>query len=114
MIWVVPVISIILSILIKITAKNSEITLDFIDFLDFGFALAVTSMTMILTNLRSDTGSWLLFIFFILVISTAAIVNRLCWDKTKKRVKILGVVIPDIVGITMLVVSIIYIGGGIN
>lgn len=113
-IWIAPTLSVVLTIIIKIVAKHSEISLSLVDFLDFGFALAVTSIIMILTNFSNDTGPWLIAIFFILVFSIAIIVNRLCWDKENKRVRIIGVIIPDIMGIAMLVISVMYIEGGIK
>ena len=36
-IWITPVISIVLTIVIKISAKPEFLTLGFIDYLDFGF-----------------------------------------------------------------------------
>ncbi|MCL2563636.1 MAG: hypothetical protein FWE08_06335 [Oscillospiraceae bacterium] len=114
LIWVVPVLSIFLSILIKTTAKNSLIPLTIIDFLDFGFGLAITSITIILTNLHNDAGIWLLVFYFMGIFATANIVHRRYWNKDKQSLKLIGVIVPDILGVILLVVAIIYVGGGIT
>ena len=42
--WMSPIVSIILTIVIKISAKPEFLTLGFIDYLDFGFDLAISSI----------------------------------------------------------------------
>ena len=109
--WIVPIISIILTIVIKISAKPEFVTLGFIDYLDFGFDLSITSMIMLLTGITDDTGIWLLLLSFLLVMITSILVSRLGWNKETKQQKFLGVLIPDIIGTLLLIMSILYIGG---
>ena len=111
MVWIVPIISIILTIVIKISAKPEFVTLGYIDYLDFGFDLSITSMIMLLTGITDVTGLWLLLISFLLVMITSILVNRLGWYKETKQPKFLGVLIPDIIGTLLLIMSILYIGG---
>lgn len=113
-VWLVPIVSIILTIVVKISAKPEFLTLGFIDYLDFGFDLSITSMVMLLTCIKNDAGLWLLLISILLVMITSIIVNRLGWNKETKQQKFLGVFIPDVVGILLLVISTLYIGGVIK
>lgn len=113
-VWLVPIISIILTIVIKISAKPEFLTLGFIDYLDFGFDLSITSMIMLLTGIKNDAGLWLLLLSFLLVMITSILVNRLGWNKDTKQPKIQGVLIPDVVGIILLVISTLYMGGVIK
>ena len=113
-VWLVPIVSIILTIVVKISAKPEFLTLGFIDYLDFGFDLSITSMVMLLTGIKDDAGLWLLLISILLVMITSIIVNRLGWNKETKQQKFLGVFIPDVVGILLLGISTLYIGGVIK
>ena len=45
---------------------------------------------------------------------TSILVNRLGWDKGTKQQKFIGVIIPDIVGIFLLVIASLYVGGVIR
>lgn len=116
-IWIIPVFSILLTVVVKIAAKPEFMTLNYIDYLDFGFDLSITSMVILLTANESDenhVGLWLLVLSFLLVMITSIIVNRLGWNKETKQQKFLGVFIPDIVGILLLVVATLYVGGVIR
>lgn len=114
-VWLVPIVSILLTIVIKISAKPESVTLSYIDYLDFGFDLSITSMIMILTGIKNDTvGLWLLLISFLLVMITSIIVNRLGWVKATSHQKLIGVLIPDVVGLLLLIGATLYIGGVIK
>lgn len=109
--WITPIISIILTIIIKIAAKPEFLTLGYIDYLDFGFDLSISSIIVIVTGIRDNTGIWLLLFAFMLIMITAILVNRLGWDKSTKQEKPVGVIIPDIVGVFLLVIASLYMGG---
>ena len=66
-VWLVPVASILLTVVIKIAAKPEFMTLGFTDYLDFGFDLSITSMIVLLTGIKgeNDAGIWLLFLSFL-------------------------------------------------
>ncbi len=116
-IWIIPVFSILLTVVVKIAAKPEFMTLNYIDYLDFGFDLSITSMVILLTANVSDenhVGLWLLVLSFLLVMITSIIVNRLGWNKETNQQKFLGVFIPDIVGILLLIVATLYVGGVIR
>lgn len=83
-IWLVPIASILLTIVIKISAKPESVTLGITDYLDFGFDLSITSMVVLLTGIKDDAGIWLLFLSLLLVVITSIIVNRIGWKKIPK------------------------------
>lgn len=113
-VWLVPIISIILTIVIKISAKPEFVTLGVTDYLDFGFDLSIISMIMLITRIPDDMGIWLLLLSFLLVMVTSILVSRVGWNKETKQQKILGVLVPDITGILLLVLSTLYIGGSLK
>ena len=113
-IWITPVISIVLTIVIKISAKPEFLTLGFIDYLDFGFDLSISSIIVLLAGIKDDTGIWLLLFSFILIMITSILVNRLGWDKSTKQERLIGVIIPDVVGIYLLIKASLYVGGVIK
>lgn len=110
-IWLVPIASILLTVVVKISAKPDFVTLGFIDYLDFGFDLSITSMVVLLTGINDSVGIWLLFFSFLLVVITSTIVNRVGWKKDTKEQNLIGVLFPDAIGIILLVVATLYMGG---
>lgn len=112
-VWLVPVASILLTVVIKIAAKPEFMTLGFTDYLDFGFDLSIASMIVLLTGIKgeNDAGIWLLFLSFLLIVITSIIVNRIGWEKDTKEQKLIGVLLPDIIGIILLIVATLYMGG---
>lgn len=112
--WLTPVISIVLTVVIKISAKPEFLTLGFIDYLDFGFDLLISSIIVLLSGIRNSLGEWLLLFAFILIMITSILVNRLGWNKDTKQLNVVGVIIPDFVGISLLVIASLYIGGVIK
>lgn len=113
-IWLVPIASILLTVIIKISAKPDFVTLGFVDYLDFGFDLSITSMVVLLTGIKDDAGIWILFLSFLLVVVTSTIVNRVGWKKDTKEQNLAGVLFPDVIGIILLVVATLYMGGVIK
>ena len=114
-IWVIPITTIVLTIVIKISAKNESVNLGMADWFDFGFDLSISSMVLLLTNVDiSNTALWMLLLFFLLIMITTIIVNRVGWNKREKKLNLAGIVLPDIMGIILLVVSTLYVGGVIN
>ncbi len=113
-VWLVPCVSIILTILIKIASKPESLSLKMVDIFDFGFDLSISAMIVILTGVTNTLGVWLLFAFFVLVIIASILVSRLGWNKETQMLNWLGVLIPDGVGIFILVIATLYIGGVIK
>lgn len=113
-IWLTPVVTITLTGLIKIAAKPEFVTLGYIDYMDFGFDLCIASMIMLLTGNKDELWVWLLLLSFIVVMITAIIVNRVGWSRETKLIRLIGVILPDIIGILLLVIVTLYIGGRIQ
>ena len=109
--WITPIVCIVLSILIKISAKPSQMSLGFMDFIDFGFELSISSVVALLVEIKSNMGAWLLFFSFFLIILTSVIVSRVGWDKDTKKPHIGGVLLSDAVGIFLLIIIGLYIRG---
>lgn len=113
--WLVPIVSIVLTLLIKISSKPEFISLNYKDFVDFGFDLSITSMILLLTSIRSDiTGIWLLLLSFVLIMIVSVLVNRIGWDKEKDEPRLMGIIVPDILGIFLLIMATLYSGGAIR
>lgn len=110
-IWIVPIVSIVLTIVIKIAAKNESETLGFVDYLDFGFDLSISAMTVILINAHSQVAVWLLLLFFLLIMIASVLVNRIGWNKHQHQINLKGIIIPDVVGVFLLVIATLYEGG---
>lgn len=114
-IWLVPIITILLTVIIKMSARNQSVDFRGIDFLDFGFDLSISAIVVLLTNVRdSNLTAWFMLLFFVVIMIITIIVNRIGWNTREKRINLAGAIIPDIIGIFLLVVAILYVGGTIN
>ena len=117
-IWIAAVTAIVLTMLIKISSKPDYISLNKRDFFDFGFDLSISSIILVLTNIGNKTvqtsilsGIWILMISFVLIMAVSVLVNRKGWIKDKQEPNLLGVILPDILGIGLLIVATLYVGG---
>lgn len=115
MFWITPVICIVLTIIIKISAKPEFVTLGFVDYLDFGFDLSISSIIILVSEIisgtKNETGIWLLLAAFVLILITSIIVQRLGWKKSTHQLRFIGAIIPDVVGVFLLVIASLYTGG---
>ena len=114
-IWLVPIITILLTVIIKMSARNQSVDFRGIDFLDFGFDLSISAIVVLLTNVRdSNLTAWFMLLFFVVIMIITIIVNRIGWNTREKRINLAGAIIPDIIGIFLLEVAILYVGGTIK
>ena len=114
-IWLVPIITILLTVIIKMSARNQSVDFRGIDFLDFGFDLSISAIVVLLTNVRdSNLTAWFMLLFFVVIMIITIIVNRIGGNTREKRINLAGAIIPDIIGIFLLVVAILYVGGTIK
>lgn len=113
-IWLTPIVGILLTVIIKISSKPEFMTIGFTDYLDFGFDLSISSITVLVAGIKDNTGIWLLIISFIVIMITSTLVNRSGWDKSTKQQKKFGIIVPDIVGVFLLVIASLYVGGVIK
>ena len=110
-IWLVPIITILLTVIIKMSARNQSVDFRGIDFLDFGFDLSISAIVVLLTNVRdSNLTAWFMLLFFVVIM----IITIIVWNTREKRINLAGAIIPDIIGIFLLVVAILYVGGTIK
>lgn len=114
MLWLIPIVSITFTIIMKISAKPNFMTIGYIDYLDFGFDLSISSVIALLTGIKDITGAWLLFFAFMLIMITSIFVNRAGWNKDTKQLRLRGVIIPDLVGVFLLIMVSLYMGGAIK
>lgn len=115
MTWLTPIVSVLLTLIVKIASKPEFIPLRGKDFADFGFDLSIASMILLLTSVKYDvTGIWLLLLSFVLIMVISILVNRIGWNRDRGEVRIFGIVIPDIVGVALLVLVVLYCGGSIK
>lgn len=97
------------------SARNQSVDFRGIDFLDFGFDLSISAIVVLLTNVRdSNLTAWFMLLFFVVIMIITIIVNRIGWNTREKRINLAGAIIPDIIGIFLLVVAILYVGGTIK
>ncbi len=113
-IWLTPIISIAITIIIRVAIKPPNITLDYTDFLDFGFDLSISSTICLVPGIKNEFGLGLLLLACILIFICSTIVNRVGWNKFTDQRNLKGIIIPDIIGIFLLVIVTLYIGGVIK
>lgn len=110
-IWITPAITIVLTIVMKIAAKPDSITITYKDWLDFGFDISISAIICLIAAVKNDTGVWLIVLSFFLMILITVIVNRTGWDRTQREKKLIGIIIPDIMGVFILAIVMLYNGG---
>lgn len=109
-VWLVPLVNVLLTIVIKVSAKSDKKPLKKFDLLDFGFDMTITSMILILTNTKNSVGVVLFVIIFTAVVVVTNIVRRIGVgsDNTPNWI---GLIIADLLGIISLRVATLFIGG---
>ncbi len=93
---------IVLTIIIKISAKPSFYTLGFVDYLDFGFDLSISAIILLLTGINSNA-------FFYVNYVNINNSEQIGLEKGSEQINYNGVLIPDAVGIILLVISTLYV-----
>ena len=111
--WLTPITSVILMIIIKIERRPSNSPLTMSDWLDFGYDLMVSSLLVIICGVKDMIGGILIAVGFAAILSISPIIHRIGWNTKKNEPNLLGMVVPDIIGIVFVVGSVLYIGGKI-
>lgn len=113
LLWLIPLVSIGLTILVKVTAKTDRIPLHISDFFDWGLDLWVTSTMLLMANLKDKEGCVPLLMFIALLLIVTDITRRLGWDEQQKSykgwAKFVHLVLQDLLGGICLFVATIYI-----
>lgn len=115
-IWLVPVISIILTMLIKVLSIRTDISLTLPDIFGFGLDLCVTTLILILSNSKNNLDMVVFVVFFIIILFTTVFVNRKGWKQKGETggyvpTIFFGVILPDVIGIVLLVIATLYLRG---
>ena len=111
--WLIPLVTIILTVLIKISAKSDKSRLSKEDWSDFGFDMTITSMIMVLSNTKDIVGIVLFVVILAIVIAVTNIVRRVGVGNDNKP-NWIGIIVPDLVGVASLVIATLFIGGYIS
>ena len=111
LIWVVPVLSILLTSVIKISGKPDTVTLGYIDFLDFGYDLSIAAITLLLTDTKDVLGVFIIVVSFLIVMLTTIVTRRIGWKTDLNQPTLWSVLLSDVVGISLLVVATLYVRG---
>lgn len=111
--WLTPITSVILMIIIKIERRPSNSPLAMSDWLDFGYDLMVSSLLVIICGVKDMIGGILIAVGFAAILLISPVIHRIGWDTKKNEPNLLGMVVPDIIGVIFVVGSVLYIGGKI-
>lgn len=102
--WVVPVISIVLTLLITVVSTPDEERLTLKDLLSVGINLCVSALTVLVTNYKSSTTAWLILLSSVAILFVATLTRKYMW-KFSTSFKVLASVIMILLGITLFVVD---------
>lgn len=111
--WIVPIISIILTFLVMIIATPDNELLCIKDFLSVGINLCISAITILITNYKSSTTSWLILYFFIIILFVSILTRKFTW-KEQKIFKIISSIILFIIGIILCHIAIEHANGNIQ
>lgn len=111
--WIVPIISIILTFLVMIIATPDNEHLCIKDFLSVGINLCISAITILITNYKSSTTSWLIIYFFIIILFISILTRKFTW-KEQKIFKIISSIILFIIGIILCHIAIEHANGNIQ
>lgn len=113
-VWLVPLLGIGFTIILKAITKPTQVALELTDLFDFGFDLTVASLVLYLTSIKNNTGVWLFCVSIMAALIVAIIVGRHGWNPQTNSLSTLGILLPDILGIAILVIVTLYVGGKIT
>lgn len=105
MLWVVPIITIILSFIIIIISTPDDEHINLKDLLSVGVNLCISAITILLTNFKSATTAWLILFFFIATLIVAILTRKFMWNKTK-FFKITAIILFLIIGLFLIYIAI--------
>lgn len=112
LIWIVPVITIALTLISKLIYKKGALTTEY--WVDLGFSLSLSSFLLLVINLVDLIGSMLLLGYIILIFGLALFINRQLWENPKKYKNAISILLSFILGAITLYVTVQYIGGNLN
>lgn len=114
LVWIIPVLSILLTFAIRTSAKPDTVTLGYIDYLDFGYDLSIAAITLLLTEAKDIVGGFIIVVSFLVVILVTIINRRTGWQTELNQPALWSILLSDFVGIVLLVAAILYSRGEIK
>lgn len=108
-IWIVPIVSIILTFFVIVISTPDNEHLNLKDFLSIGINLCISAITILLTNYKSVTTTWLIFFFFVITLFVAILTRKFMWGRSK-LMNIFSCILYLITGIIFCVIA----GGHLN
>lgn len=112
-IWIIPVLTIILSFFALVAATPDEEHLSAKDYLSIGINLSISAMTILITNYQSYTAVWLIVIDFAVIWFVSIIIRKRLWSESLFG-KTVGCIIFSIVGCILCWIAIQYAHGNIQ
>lgn len=110
--WIVPIISIMLTLMVIIISTPDNELLNLKDLLSIGVNLCVSAITILITNYKSSTTAWLILFSFIVVLFTAILIRKFMWKST--MLKIISSIILFIIGFTLSYIAVQHAIGNIQ
>lgn len=111
--WIVPIVTIILSFIVIIISTPDDEHLNLKDLLSVGINLCISAITILLTNYKSSTTAWLILFFFIATLIVAILTRKFMWGKTK-FFKITANILFILIGIILTYIAIEHSKGKIQ
>lgn len=103
--WIVPIVTIILSFIVIIISTPDDEHLNLKDLLSIGINLCISAITILLTNYKSATTAWLILFFFIATLIVSILTRKFMWGKTT-FFKISANILFIIIGIILTYIAI--------
>ena len=106
MVWIIPILTIILSFLALIAATPDNEHLGTKDYLCVGINLSISAITILITNYQSYTAVWLIIIDFVVIWIVSIVIRKFFWNRS---------LMFDIIGCMIFLLSdVFYVGLQLN
>lgn len=113
MVWIIPILTIILSFLALIAATPDNEHLGTKDYLCVGINLSISAITILITNYQSYTAVWLIIIDFVVIWIVSIIIRKFFWNRSL-MFDIIGCMIFFVIGCILCWIAIEYFYGNIQ
>ncbi len=110
--WIIPIISIVLSLMVIIIATPDNEHLSLKDLLSIGVNLCVSAITILISNYKSSTTTWLILFIIIIVLFVSILIRKFFWISFVSR--IISSIIIFIIGLVLCFVAYEHVLGNWN
>ena len=112
--WIIPVFGVILTLILKLANMPSTRKLTFMDWADLGIDITVAAILMLFPiSLKQGNHGWFLVVSYVVVLVILGLITARCGWKSNGQKKPLLILISDIIGVVIIILSALYIGGKI-